>query len=338
MKFTNQLFILLLALVCSVNLFTQAQAQAQAQTQAQTQTLGKASTQNTTQVATLKITTLSTMLASRGIGEWGYAALVEADNKRILFDTGSNIDTVLKNAKTLNIDLSTIEDVVISHNHGDHTGGLLTLRKTLMKINPKALSRIHVGAGIFAERINYNNRMRAMKQEIEATGVKFIIHKQTTEIAPGVWVTGPVKRIHPEKNWGGKGKIKTANGPIEDIIAEDQSLVINSKKGFVLVSGCGHAGIINTMEHINNTILQGDIYAAIGGFHLVSASDEHLKWTAEKLNQFGTKNIIGAHCTGINSLFILKDLMSLTRRQAVVGSIGDSFDLVNGIKASYIAR
>lgn len=290
-------------------------------------------------VKDLKITTLSTMLASRGIGEWGYSALVEADGKTILFDTGMRVDTVLNNAKDLRIDLSTVEDVLLSHNHGDHTGGLLTLRQELMKQNPKALSRVHVGKGIFAERANRKtNRMLELKKAMEATGAQFIVYDKATEWAPGMWITGPVERIHPERNWGGKGQIVTDKGLVEDIIAEDQSLVIDSDKGFVLVSGCGHAGIINTMEHIVSKIHPGKVHAAIGGFHLVSASDEHLKWTAEKMAGFGTGKIIGAHCTGINSLFALKDLMNLKRSDAVVGSIGDSFDLEAGITPSYIAR
>lgn len=289
-------------------------------------------------VSKLKITTLSTMLASRGIGEWGYSALVEADGKQILFDTGLRVDTVLKNAETLKVDLSTVEDVILSHNHRDHSGGLLTLRQEMMKKNPKALSKIHVGQGIFVQRHNRKNRMLELKKAMEATGAQFIIHNTTAELAPGVWVTGPVKRIHPEKNWGGTGKIETDKGLAEDIINEDQSLVINSKDGFVLVSGCGHSGIINTMEHINANIGPGSVFAAIGGFHLVSASDDHLKWTASKLTEFGTRKIVGAHCTGINSLYTLKDLLKLTRADAVIGSIGGSFDLVNGINPSYIAQ
>lgn len=75
------------------------------------------------QVNTLKITTLSTMLADKGIGEWGYAALIEVDGHKILFDTGNKPKTALQNALDLNIDLSDVEDVFLSHNHSDHTGG-----------------------------------------------------------------------------------------------------------------------------------------------------------------------------------------------------------------------
>ena len=76
-----------------------------------------------------KITILSTMLSDFYIGEWGFSALIELDGKKILFDTGSRENTVLKNAKELNIDLNGIENVYLSHNHKDHTGGLMNLKK-----------------------------------------------------------------------------------------------------------------------------------------------------------------------------------------------------------------
>jgi 7,8-dihydropterin-6-yl-methyl-4-(beta-D-ribofuranosyl)aminobenzene 5'-phosphate synthase len=82
------------------------------------------------QVNTLKITTLSTMLADKGIGEWGYAALIEVDGHKILFDTGNKPKTVLQNALDLNIDLSDVEDVFLSHNHSDHTGGVVDFKKS----------------------------------------------------------------------------------------------------------------------------------------------------------------------------------------------------------------
>ena len=288
-------------------------------------------------VTDLKITTLSTMLANQGIGEWGYSALVEVDGNKILFDTGRKPETVLANAEELDIDLSQVEDVFLSHNHGDHTGGLLTLRRALKQQNPKAISRIHVGEGIFSQRINFRNRMLEMKEELEADGVSFIIYKQEHELFPGVWITGPIDRIHPEKNYGGKWKIATPEGSVVDNIPEDQSLVLNTEKGFVVLAGCGHAGIINTIEQINTRIQKNEIHAIIGGLHLVTATDEQLKWTSEQMQKFGVQNIIGSHCTGINSLYELRALLNLGRENAVVGSVGDHFNLVDGIKPGIIA-
>ena len=289
-------------------------------------------------VSNLKITTLSTMLANRGIGEWGYSALVEADGRKILFDTGGRPETVFQNASELGVDLSDVEDVFLSHNHGDHTGGLVTLRRELKQQNPKAMSRIHVGKGIFYQRVNAQNRMQEMKKELEADGVEFIVYSKTHELFPGVWITGPIERIHDEKNYGSNWKILTDKGMIEDNIPEDQSLVIDTEKGFVMIAGCGHAGMVNTLEHIQSKIYKQPIFATIGGFHLVNATDNHLKWTAEKMEAFGVNKIIGAHCTGINALYMLREFMSLGRGDAVVGSIGDSFDLETGISPTIIAK
>ncbi|MFN0180027.1 MAG: MBL fold metallo-hydrolase [Gemmatimonadales bacterium] len=101
----------------------------------------------------VKVTVLSTMLAgdpAGGIGEWGYAALVEVDGYRILFDTGARPETVLRNAAGLGIDLSAVTDVILSHNHDDHTGGLLTLRREMAKKNPAALGTVHVARAVSA--------------------------------------------------------------------------------------------------------------------------------------------------------------------------------------------
>lgn len=290
-------------------------------------------------VSTLKVTTLSTMVVNgKGVGEWGYSALVEVDGKKILFDTGARPETVLQNANEMGIDLSDVEDVFLSHNHWDHTGGLLTLRKELKKSNPNALKRVHVGAGIFSKRVNSDNTLLATKEALESDNVEFLIYSEQHELFPGVWITGPVKRVHDERNWSGNGQIETTNGIVEDNIPEDQSLVIDTQDGFVLISGCGHAGLVNTLEHIRANISQEKVFTIIGGFHLIAATDEQLKWTAGQLENFGVSKIIGSHCTGINALYTLKDLMSLDRKNAVVGSVGDIFDLENGIKAGIIAR
>ena len=102
------------------------------------------------EVSRLKVTILSTMLADQAaVGEWGFSALVEVDGHRILFDTGNHPDVVLRNARSLDIDLTSVPEVILSHNHSDHVGGLMTLREAVMKKHPEALSRVHVGEGIF---------------------------------------------------------------------------------------------------------------------------------------------------------------------------------------------
>ena len=291
-------------------------------------------------VGSLKITILSTMLADEGIGEWGFAALVEADGRRILFDTGARPRTVLENARELKIDLSRVTEVVISHNHDDHTGGLLTLRQELAKKNPTALSRVHVARGAFYPRPSPSgeqNRLLTDKPAFEASGGKFVEHDRPAEIAPGVWLTGPVPRVHPERNWSVTGKVDTPQGLVEDTIPEDQSLVFDTAEGLVLLSGCGHAGIINTVEHARKIVRTAPLHAAIGGFHLFPLDDEKLAWTITKLRELGIANLLGAHCTGIEAVYRLRGA-GLDRKHCVVAAVGSSFTLGTGIDPKRLAR
>jgi 7,8-dihydropterin-6-yl-methyl-4-(beta-D-ribofuranosyl)aminobenzene 5'-phosphate synthase len=266
---------------------------------------------------------------------------VEVDGHRILFDTGDHPDTVLKNARELGVDLINVQEVILSHYHQDHTGGLLYLRREFAKDNPSALSRVHVGRGIFWNRPKQSgegNNMVAAKPAFEATGGVFIEHNGPVELYPGVWLTGPVPRVYPERNWGGAGVVKTPDGLKEDNIPEDMSLVFDTDKGLVVLSGCGHSGIINTLEYARNRIRQAPIYAAIGGFHLYGLDDSKLDWTAAKLRDFGLKQLLGGHCTGIEAVYRLRQQVGLTRQTCVVSAVGSSFSLDKGIDPLALAR
>jgi len=295
------------------------------------------------QVHTLKVTILSTMLSENDIGEWGFSALVEADGNRVLVDTGNHPETVLENARRLNIDLASVKDVILTHNHDDHVGGLLTLRREYMKTNPAALSRVHVAKGIFYSRPTddgkgEDNAMIAIAKQYRETGGEIIEHDTAGEIFPGLWLTGPVPRVFPERNWSVKGKVQTPAGLVEDNIPEDQSLVINTAQGLVLISGCGHAGVINTLTFAENEFPKTPVLAAIGGFHLFPATDAQLDWTSDKLKEFGVSYLVGAHCTGIESVYHLRQRLGLTRSSAVVGGVGATFVLGEGIHSGPIAR
>jgi 7,8-dihydropterin-6-yl-methyl-4-(beta-D-ribofuranosyl)aminobenzene 5'-phosphate synthase len=294
----------------------------------------------------VRVTVLSTMLAGdpgRGdIGEWGFAALVEVDGRRLLFDTGARPETVLENARSLGIDLADVTELVISHNHSDHTGGLLTLRRELAKRSSQALSRAHVAAGIFQPRTSPNgepaNGLLPFTAAYEATGGVFITHGAPTEIMPGVWLTGPVPRAHPERNYGLGGRLQTAAGTAPDSIPEDASLVIDTADGLIVLTGCGHAGVVNIVEYARTAVRAAPIHAVIGGLHTFAATDEQLAWTAEKLRGFGLAHLLGAHCTGIEAVYRLRQLAGLERRTAVVSAVGSSFTLGKGIDARALAR
>jgi 7,8-dihydropterin-6-yl-methyl-4-(beta-D-ribofuranosyl)aminobenzene 5'-phosphate synthase len=139
----------------------------------------------------------------------------------MLVDTGAHPDTVIRNAHDLHVDLSIVQEVILTLHHWDHVSGLLTRRQELMKSNPKALSIVHVSDGIFDSRPSESgkrNQMIAIRKEYEAIGGYFIAHSSGAELITGVWLTGPVPRVYPEHNWSGSGKVLTPSGLVEDNI------------------------------------------------------------------------------------------------------------------------
>jgi len=301
----------------------------------------------TAQIHSLKITVLSTMLVGEtsGLGEWGFAALVEADGHQILLDTGAHPETVAMNARNLKVDLSGIHEVILTHNHGDHVAGLLTLRREWMKKDPAAMSIVHVGKGIFYSRPgsggSENNPMVAIRKEYEATGGKFIEHENWSELFPGAWLTGPVPRKFPEHNYGfptPTGKIQTPEGLVEDNIPEDQSLVLNAPQGLVVVTGCGHAGIVNILTDAGAEFQNRPVFGVVGGLHLFPATDQALDWTGDKMKEFSVANLLGAHCTGIEAVYRLRQRVGLGRKTAVVATVGSTFSLAEGITVGPLAR
>jgi 7,8-dihydropterin-6-yl-methyl-4-(beta-D-ribofuranosyl)aminobenzene 5'-phosphate synthase len=323
----NRLLLTVCSFVCAVVIVTTAAAQ---------------STRSNHLVSNLEIKILSTMLADEGFGEWGFAALVDVDGRRILFDTGANEDTVQRNLKVLGLDLSNVDLVILSHNHTDHTTGLLPLRKQIASASPRALSKVYVAQGIFWPRIEADGKvddhMGAIKRGFEATGGSFVEITNPSEILPGVWLTGPVPRVHPERNWSSLGKVRRDGKDIEDTVPEDMALVFQTEQGLVELFGCGHAGVINTLEHVRKTIDPRPVKAVIGGLHLFQNDDKQLTWTAEQLKAFGLQQLVGAHCTGIEAVFRIREVAGLTRQACVVGAVGASYSLSKGINPLRVAK
>lgn len=299
-------------------------------------------------VAAARVTILSTMLAEARtektlIGEWGFSAVVEANGRRLLFDTGAAPETVLRNAEALRIDLSSITDVVLSHFHWDHTGGLVTLRRELAKKNPAALSRAHVGRGFFWPRAKEDgapySSVAQIRTAYEASGGKFIEHDTAAEILPGVWLTGPVPRIHPEHNYPPGILVNSPQGTIPDEVPDDDSLVLDSTEGLIVVTGCGHAGVINTLEAARKAVrTDAKVSTLFGGLHLFAADDKTIDWTGSQLKRFGVAHLVGAHCTGIEAVYRLRKSVDLSRKNCVVGAVGASYDMATGIDPGRLAQ
>ena len=150
-------------------------------------------------IENFKITILSTMLSDTHVGEWGFSALIEADGQKVLFDTGSREKTVIQNANELNINLNHIDNVFLSHNHKDHTGGLISLKKEF----PNSFSKAHIGEGIFYSRPNSYGTSHYIlnnKNSLESLGVKFITHINPSQIMKGLWTTAQIPRKYDSRS------------------------------------------------------------------------------------------------------------------------------------------
>ena len=290
-----------------------------------------------------EITLLSTMVANYlGAGEWGFSALLEFPQTAWLFDTGFKADTVKNNAARLGKDLSKVESVILSHFHTDHTGGLLTLRRTLRTQNPNAFSTVYVAPGFFLQRYSKGGvktyslpnpyftesfeTPTEFRAAAEGLGMRFVVVEEPLQILPGVVLTGAIDRVHDEQNVGPGFFLKSPRGDlVADTVPESQVLGVNTRRGWVLISGCGHAGIVNAAEQLRRIKPQA-VYLAMGGFHLFQANDAVIDWTAAELARFGVQKLVGAHCTGAYATQRIADHLDLSRDAVSIGAIGMRVD------------
>ena len=283
--------------------------------------------------ASYDITVLATNISNYGgFGEWSFSALYESETESVLFDTGFHEDTVLHNAKILGKDLSKVEKVILSHFHSDHTGGLLKLRKTYKELNNKAFTKVYVARGFFNQRFapdgskvgpgNYADSGK-WKKDAEDLGINFIMLDSHYEVSKNIFATGTVERT-VEKYNGPEGLVVKdikSNKFVPDIILDDQSAGMLTENGWVMMSGCGHSGIINTakkLQSINNI----PVYGAIGGFHLFKASDQLIDKTANWLKNQGMTKFMGGLCTGIYAAERVADIIGISRENLSHTAIG----------------
>jgi len=232
------------------------------------------------------------------LGEHGFSALIEpGDGAPILFDTGQGA-TLLHNARRMNRDLAAVGKVAISHGHYDHTGGLLPL---LREHGPKA---VYGHPGIFAPRYRLKDTGECMpigmphdRATLEAAGAAFDLSSEFREVAPGIFLTGQVPRVTAFET-GDRGLFSDCTGKVPDSTLDDQSMVLETDKGLVVILGCCHAGLINTLEHVVRQGGERRVFAVIGGTHLGFCGREQLDLTIAALRRAGVHKLAACHCTG----------------------------------------
>lgn len=253
------------------------------------------------------------------LGEHGFAALIEPSvGDPLLFDTGQGL-TLLHNARRMNKDLSRVRQVVLSHGHYDHAGGLKPL---LNECGPK---QVFGHPELFRSRYRvkdtgdcYPIGLPFNREELEAAGAAFDLSADYLTIAPGINLTGEVPRVNVSET-GDQGLYCDCTGQELDTTPDDQSLVLETDKGLVLLLGCCHAGLVNTVEHVAYMTGRRDIYAIIGGTHLGFCGQEQLGATVDVLKDLGVKKLAVSHCTGFAASLRLARELPKEFQTAMVG-------------------
>jgi len=234
------------------------------------------------------------------LAEHGISVFVEFGGHQILFDTGQ-IMALNWNAPKLGVDLKAIDAVVLSHGHYDHTGGLLDLLKQRGDVpvfgHPDIfLRRFHV-----TENASRDVGIPWNRESLEALGAQFHLNQHVTEIFPNVFITGEIPRENDFETIEEGFQIQNEGRFVHDEIWDDQALVLKTQRGLVVIFGCGHSGVANTLTAVGKFFGTKKVYAILGGFHLVNAPERRIQKTIEALREFPFQIISPMHCTGFRA-------------------------------------
>lgn len=252
--------------------------------------------------------------------EHGFAAWLETPDHRILFDTGQGQALAL-NAATLGCDLGQINTLVLSHGHYDHSGAL---SRVLGKA-PACRVFCHAGAlvprysvrpGETPRKISVAAADRETIRALPAGQVHWVAGPQS--VARGIHLSGPIPRVHPLEDTGGPFFLD-ADGRRPDPLDDDLALWIATDRGLIILTGCCHAGLINTVDHIRSVSGINRVFGIIGGLHLLNAFPARLEVTCAALQQWQPEFVIPCHCTGEEATAALRKALGTSVSRGYAG-------------------
>ncbi len=243
-------------------------------------------------INSLKITVLSenTSFDPALKAEHGFSLHIEADGKEYLFDTGAG-NQYIANAELLGVNLDSIETVILSHSHYDHTGGLEFLFDKKIYIHEQFFKQKH--KKIKGEYIDIGTR-RPEDFYVQKNQLKFIKIKALTSITENIKLVCNFQKMPYDDYF----YLQQNDQMLPDFFQDEVALTIATTKGLVVITGCSHSGIINILEKIAELNQSNKVYALLGGLHLSKLDEEANKIVAEQLNQYQITNLGISHCTG----------------------------------------
>jgi 7,8-dihydropterin-6-yl-methyl-4-(beta-D-ribofuranosyl)aminobenzene 5'-phosphate synthase len=284
------------------------------------------------------------------LAEHGFAALVDLNRGkvRILWDAGISRIALLENMRRMKIDPASIHKIVLSHGHADHTASVSeVLRAMDLRGKPKEweagvpseeMHRRVEGQRVpliahpaaFRERwvvrkngTKYGPFLPPPREEWEAIGAEVVLSEGPFELGPGCWSTGYIPRVSFEQPGTSIVWYLEGNEFKPDDVEEDQAIIINVRgKGLVVVSGCAHAGIVNTINYARKISGVEKVWSVLGGFHLAEAKDEAVERTIAEMKAYRPTMVVPSHCTGFRATCEFARQME---GEFVVGAVGTTY-------------
>lgn len=239
------------------------------------------------------------------LAEYGYSLYLECDGCKVLFDTGRGI-TLTHNAEILETKLEEVDKVVLSHGHNDHTGGLMAFTKKNGRAQVYAHPDIFKKRFVIEEQGLDESGIPFTREQLENKGLNFDLSCEPREIVPGLILSGQIPRKTPMKFPA--FVCSSQDGWEEDAILDDQFLLASTAWGTVLILGCTHAGLENTLRYAQELNGGQSIKAVIGGMHLVSDEPEEIEEKLKIFKEMNVEYVVPVHCSGFYAMCRLRDI------------------------------